>query len=52
MRKDYAESGDYRGMSTRRYSVMELLSAYDKQHPQAEGERPRIVVPDEPPGKE
>jgi len=49
MRKDYQEKDAYRTMSTQRYSVMELLSAYDKEHPQTEGERPRIVVtPDAP----
>jgi NADH-quinone oxidoreductase subunit C len=52
MRKDYVEAGDYRGMSTRRYSVMALLSAYDKQHPQPEGERPRVVESEDPPSKE
>ena len=43
MRKDFEEADDYRTMPTTRYSVMELLSAYDKEHPQSEGERPRIV---------
>ena len=43
MRKDYEEAAEYRGMSTSRYSVLELLDAYDKEHPQTEGVRPRIV---------
>jgi len=49
MRKDYKEGDDYRGMSTSRYSVLELLAAYDKEHPQTEGMRPRVVEvePDE-----
>jgi NADH-quinone oxidoreductase subunit C len=46
MRKDYEEADDYRGMATTRYSVLELLAAYDKEHPQTEGERPRIVEVD------
>ena len=43
MRKDYEEESEYRGMPTTRYSVMDLLKAYDEEHPQTEGERPRIV---------
>jgi NADH-quinone oxidoreductase subunit C len=43
MRKDYQEANTYRHMSTSRYSVLELLAAYDKEHPQTEGVRPRIV---------
>jgi NADH-quinone oxidoreductase subunit C len=46
MRKDYEEADDYRGMPTTRYSVLDLLVAYDKEHPQTEGERPRIVEVD------
>ncbi len=40
MRKDFKESDEYRGMPTTRYSPLELLAAYDKAHPQKEGERP------------
>jgi NADH-quinone oxidoreductase subunit C len=47
MRKDYKEADAYRGMATTRYSVLELLSAYDKEHPQTEGVRPRIVETDD-----
>jgi NADH-quinone oxidoreductase subunit C len=49
MRKDYKEADNYREMPTNRYSVMELLSAYDKEHPQTEGDRPRIVKEEAPP---
>jgi hypothetical protein len=31
-------------MPTTRYSVMQMLAAYDKEHPQTEGARPKIVV--------
>ena len=40
MRKDYTEAAQYRGMPTNRYSPLDLLLAYDKEHPQKEGERP------------
>lgn len=46
MRKDYTEADSYREMSTTRYSVMELLAAYDKEHPQTEGQRPYVVEED------
>ena len=46
MRKDYQEASEYRGMLTSRYSVLEMLATYDKEHPQTEGERPRIVEVD------
>jgi NADH-quinone oxidoreductase subunit C len=46
MRKDYEEADAYRGMRTSRYSVLELLAVYDKEHPQTEGERPKIVEVD------
>ncbi len=52
MRKDYQEADEYRGMATTRYSVLDLLVAYDKEHPQTEGERPRIVEPEPEPDKE
>lgn len=40
MRKDYKEAAEYRGMPTTRYSPLELLVAYDKANPQAEGKKP------------
>jgi|SRR5688572_13499190 len=40
MRKDYKEAAEYRGMSTTRYSPLELLVAFDKANPQVEGGRP------------
>ncbi|RMH42894.1 MAG: NADH-quinone oxidoreductase subunit C [Deltaproteobacteria bacterium] len=47
MRKDYQEADRYRTMPTTRYSVLELLAAYDKEHPQTEGMRPRVVDAEE-----
>jgi len=43
MRKDYKEPAEYRGMSTSRYSVLEMLSVYDKQHPPAQVRHPKVV---------
>ena len=38
------EATEYRGMPTVRYSPLDLLLAYDKAHPQTEGQRP-IMAP-------
>ena len=42
LRKDYVEEDQYRTMSTTRYSVMGMLSVYDENKPQTEGEKPHI----------
>ena len=46
MRKDNKEAAEYRGMPTVRYSPLDLLLAYDKAHPQTEGQRP--IMPQKP----